>query len=345
MTRTKSYLAKTLPARSVRMTCSGTFVHSLYVDHTVYATHARMHAAVARVAAARSGSRAHLLAVVVLILPVPAHSCHTTRLAAGGDRASFDVVARVLFVGAATSACVAAANLALLLRHPAVQISVDIPCTSKVAAWTTPAKVEGFVCPKALQFSVGFDSDMVLQRSPAKAAVYGQMVGHGHGASVQVTVSSTLAVWPTSLMYRPLTPTFFAVVVARTMLKSLSPNLCCPAPVAKSALPTTPAAGKHILNQHLLEATTRSQPRAQDAVAAARSTTSIYRVTFGDVYFFSGSTSCFIARLSAVAIFSCTLESRILSRDSAHYGNAAQASQLALPTRTVILPSNYKHKC
>ena len=47
----------------------------------------------------------------------------------------------------------------------------------------------GFICPKALLFSVGFDSDMVLQRSPAKAAVYGQMVGDGHGASVMVTVS------------------------------------------------------------------------------------------------------------------------------------------------------------
>lgn len=47
----------------------------------------------------------------------------------------------------------------------------------------------GFICPKALLFSVGFDSDMVLQRSPAKSAVYGQMVGDGHSASVTVTVS------------------------------------------------------------------------------------------------------------------------------------------------------------
>jgi hypothetical protein len=50
-------------------------------------------------------------------------------------------------------------------------------------------------CPQALVFSVGFDSDMVLQRAPAKAAVYGQLFQAGssdqvaEGTSVVVTVS------------------------------------------------------------------------------------------------------------------------------------------------------------
>ena len=47
----------------------------------------------------------------------------------------------------------------------------------------------GFVCPKALLFSTGFDSDMVLQRAPAKAAIYGHLVGEGGKASISVTVS------------------------------------------------------------------------------------------------------------------------------------------------------------
>ena len=36
---------------------------------------------------------------------------------------------------------------------------------------------QGYVCPQALVFSAGFDSDMVLQRAPAKAAVYGVIFG------------------------------------------------------------------------------------------------------------------------------------------------------------------------
>jgi hypothetical protein len=47
----------------------------------------------------------------------------------------------------------------------------------------------GWQCPKALLYSVGFDTDMVLQRG-AKAAVYGQILGHGIGAKVEVTVSA-----------------------------------------------------------------------------------------------------------------------------------------------------------
>jgi hypothetical protein len=40
----------------------------------------------------------------------------------------------------------------------------------------------------ALMFSAGFSSDMVLQRSPAKSAVYG-LVQAKAGAKVEVTVS------------------------------------------------------------------------------------------------------------------------------------------------------------
>ena len=58
---------------------------------------------------------------------------------------------------------------------------------------TLPDGSSGFVCPKALLFSVGFDSDMVLQRAPAKAAVYGTMVAATPGADASVAVTVTAA--------------------------------------------------------------------------------------------------------------------------------------------------------
>ena len=48
-------------------------------------------------------------------------------------------------------------------------------------------------CPAAVLFSVGQDSDMVLQRAPAKAAVYGSVLALGAGAKVEVTVSGAAA--------------------------------------------------------------------------------------------------------------------------------------------------------
>jgi hypothetical protein len=45
-----------------------------------------------------------------------------------------------------------------------------------------------FECPKSLLFSIGFDSNMVLQRD-ATTAVYGQMIGTGAGVKIEVTVS------------------------------------------------------------------------------------------------------------------------------------------------------------
>jgi hypothetical protein len=47
-----------------------------------------------------------------------------------------------------------------------------------------------FECPKALLYSAGFDTNMVLQRG-ASTAVYGQMIGDGAGATVEVTVHDT----------------------------------------------------------------------------------------------------------------------------------------------------------
>ena len=71
------------------------------------------------------------------------------------------------------------------------------PCPPSCAAWsdkprgcgiptTLPNGTAGFVCRKALLFSAGFDSDMVLQRAPVTAAVYGQMVAAAPGAAASV---------------------------------------------------------------------------------------------------------------------------------------------------------------
>ena len=154
-----------------------------------------------------------------------------------------------------------------------------------------PNGTQGYVCPKALAFSVGFDSDMVLQRAPAKAAVYGQMVGGGDGASVSVTVSE--------------------VGGSRYTVKALiapAPAYCLPSDPAhlgngcaanysaswKVLLKPAPAGGEYTIT---------AVCTGCDTGDGARSTSSIHRVTYGDVYFCSGeealpcTTSC-MARAS-----------------------------------------------
>ena len=138
-----------------------------------------------------------------------------------------------------------------------------------------PNGTQSYVCPKALAFSVGFDSDMVLQRSPAKAAVYGELIGDGNGASVSVTVSGGGSSY-----------TVQALIAS-------APAYCLPSDPAhatdgcaanysaswKAFLKPAPAGGEYTIT---------AVCTGCDTGDGARSTSSIHRVTFGDVYFCSG---------------------------------------------------------
>jgi hypothetical protein len=144
-----------------------------------------------------------------------------------------------------------------------------------------PNGTSGYVCPQALVFSVGFDSDMVLQQAPAKAAVYGEMVGGGDGASVSVTVSpaggsggssytvkAVLSAAPTYCL--PNNPTHLTT-------SSCAANYSAS---WKAYLKPTPAGGDYSITAVCTGCGTED--------SSARSTSSIHRVTFGDVYFCSG---------------------------------------------------------
>jgi len=137
----------------------------------------------------------------------------------------------------------------------------------------------GFVCPKALLFSVGFDDDMVLQRAPAKAAVYGHVVGDGvTGASVAVTVTSASSS-DSYTVQAQLAP-------APTYCLPSSGTKDCAANYSaswKAYLKPAPAGGEYTI--------TAVCAGCDVGAEASRASSSIGRVTFGDVYFCSGQSN------------------------------------------------------
>ena len=137
---------------------------------------------------------------------------------------------------------------------------------------------KGFVCPKALHFSVGFDSDMVLQQAPAKAAIYGQMVGDGAGASVAVTVASVSGGGSSYTVQAQVAP---------------APTYCLPSSGVKACVANYSASWKAYLKpvpaggEYTITAVCTG---CETGGAATRASSSIHRVAFGDVYFCSGVT-------------------------------------------------------
>ena len=140
---------------------------------------------------------------------------------------------------------------------------------------TFPNGTDGFVCPKALLFSAGFDSDMVLQRAPAKAAVYGLMVAAtaGADASVAITVST-----PGGSSY-----TVPAVIAPAPTYHAAAANYSAS---WKAYLQPAPAGGEYTIT-----AVCTGCNVGTGAAGAARTSSSILRVTFGDVYFCSGQSN------------------------------------------------------
>ena len=145
---------------------------------------------------------------------------------------------------------------------------------------TLPNGTAGFVCPKALLFSTGFDSDMVLQRAPAKAAVYGQMVAAAPGAdaSVAVTVTAGGSSYTVQAQITP-APTY-CLKVGKICAANYSATW-------KAYLRPAPAGG----DVTITAVCTGCNVGTATAGAAGPASASIRRVTFGDVYFCSGQSN------------------------------------------------------
>ncbi len=163
-------------------------------------------------------------------------------------------------------------------------------------------------CPQALVFSVGFDSDMVLQRAPAKAAVYGQLFQAGasdqavEGASVAVTVSeyaalsAPLAAAAARMCHNDRTASFtHARVPSADRAGGSSYTIQAEvAPIPTYSLPGGAANYSASWKAYLKPAAAGGEYTITAVctgcgVSVARSTATIDRATFGDVYFCSGS--------------------------------------------------------
>ena len=136
------------------------------------------------------------------------------------------------------------------------------------------------MCPKALLFSTGFDSDMVLQRAPAKAAVYGQLVAAAPGKDPSVAVTVATVGGSSYTVQARIAP---------------APTYCLPGSndcVAnytaswKAYLKPAPTGGEHTIT-----AVCTGCNVGTAAADAGRASSSIHRVTFGDVYFCSGQSN------------------------------------------------------
>lgn len=143
-----------------------------------------------------------------------------------------------------------------------------------------PNGSSGFHCPPSLLFSAGFDSDMVLQRAPQKAKVYGQMLGHGAGATVQVTVSAAgVAIYTVPAAVAPDTRTYCQPSGGiRTCVANYSA-------VWSAYLKPAPAGGEYTISAKCTAGC------GTGTTGAPRDTTTLERVTFGDVYFCSGQSN------------------------------------------------------
>ena len=149
-----------------------------------------------------------------------------------------------------------------------------------------PNGTQGYVCPQALAFSVGFDSDIVLQRAPAKAAVYGQLVGDGDGASVSVTVSQVGGGSYTVKALVAPAPTFCLPIDPNHPTNGCAANYSA---VWKAFLKPAPAGGEYTITAVCTGCGTGD--------GRARSTSSISRVTMGDVYICAGQSNMALSNI------------------------------------------------
>jgi hypothetical protein len=138
-----------------------------------------------------------------------------------------------------------------------------------------------FECPKTLLFSVGFDSNMVLQRD-ATTAIYGQMIGNGGGAQIEVTVRESGGGFYTvkALVVAQQSPTYSVMC--------WHPQGDPPCYVAnytaswKAFLKPATAGGDYTIS---------AKCTAGCSGDIVRDTSTIERVTMGDVYFCSGQSN------------------------------------------------------
>jgi hypothetical protein len=141
-------------------------------------------------------------------------------------------------------------------------------------------------CPSSVLFSAGIDNDMVLQRAPAKAAVYGSVLELG--ATVEVTVEGGSG---------------GAYTVQADIIPAGNNN--APGGVTyaaswKAFLKPAPAGGSLTITAKCTVGC------GTGATRSSRDVTSIERVTHGDVYFCSGTSistpsACWAAELSCPA--------------------------------------------
>eukprot|EP00040_Diaphanoeca_grandis_P030561 m.180807 g.180807 ORF g.180807 m.180807 type:complete len:694 (-) comp32036_c8_seq1:248-2329(-) len=143
-----------------------------------------------------------------------------------------------------------------------------------------PNGTQTCTCPKSVAFSVGFDSDMVLQRAPQSSSVYGQLLGDGVGSSVEVTVTDTKS----GSKY-----TVLAVVApAPTYCVENYPKMqgVCVANYSaswKAVLKPAPAGGDFTI--------TATCTTGCHTDGGERDMATLKRVTMGDVYFCSGQSN------------------------------------------------------
>ena len=146
-------------------------------------------------------------------------------------------------------------------------------CCGVYTSSVDPEQPGTCACPPSLLFSAGFDSDMVLQRAPAKAAVYGTTLQAG--ATVEVTVSGgggdpyTIAasVMPMQTYHGPAGANYTATW--------------------KAYLKPAPAGGSLTVTAKC----TAGCGSGSGPNATKRDIASIERVTHGDVYFCSGQSN------------------------------------------------------
>jgi hypothetical protein len=133
---------------------------------------------------------------------------------------------------------------------------------------------------------MGFDSDMVLQRAPAKAAVYGQMVAATPGADASVAVTVSMANGSSYTVDAHIAPskTTYSMPGWGCSMGKCHLGWIGNAGVAnytttwKAYLKAAPAGGEYTITAVCTGCN----------VGPGLSSSSIRRVTFGDVYFCSG---------------------------------------------------------
>ena len=144
-------------------------------------------------------------------------------------------------------------------------------CCGVYAPSPDPEKPPTCSCPAALLFSAGQDNDMVLQRAPAKAAVYGRALEAS--AQVEVTVSGVGAPY-----------TVRAAVVSAPGSTYAGPAGANYTAMWKAYLRPAPAGGSYNIVAKCVSG-------CGTGGDATREVAQIERVTYGDVFFCSGQSN------------------------------------------------------